>query len=601
MRRRCWKSRGILTLAIAPVVSIAVLGETARAACIAGEPALNLASLRDVTASSVARPRITALPLQSPSVNGFQPFVVFGLTNENDNDFFSPQSDLPGGVSVPNPASYFIGTLDSGSSAHIMSYADSNNLLFPAGLEGNNTVDLAGSGGSVPARVSDALGFYVSGLGNATAGVSGPIVPTNTFRGTTNTPILTLDDPPAPGVPAFPNVIGAPAFAYHQVAILNGQTQRLTVNGQTYQGPHVEMRTKNTPLAPGFVKVAMEPLMPGGAIGPVVFEFDPFQSNWSEDPYGPAVWNGLYADVDLSHTGGPSLDNQFLFDTGAQVSVLSKLVANSIGISTNPGNETPEDFTVEVLGVGGVTTVRGYIIESLGLLTDLGSNMTWTNVPIIVADLPDPRDGSGFVPGILGMNLFNDRDLIVNADIGFEEGTWLGISQNPYEARWTANAGGNWGDNSKWMLGVPSVAEAPANFTSSTAAPQTINVEADYTLGKIKFDNAGAYTVSGTGRLTLETVVGPSTIDVVSGSHVIAAPMTVASANPSVTPSVVITVTPPASTLTISNDVDAGIANLTKAGAGSLAMKNVRAASLAVNAGKLTVLSNGSTSGVSNV
>ena len=38
-------------------------------------------------------------------------------------------------------------------------------------------------------------------------------------------------------------------------------------------------------------------------------------------------------------------------------------------------------------------------------VTTNGGPITWTHVPVLVLDIPDPRDGVGFIPGVLGMNL----------------------------------------------------------------------------------------------------------------------------------------------------------------------------------------------------
>ena len=598
MRRCRWEVQGILALAVVPLVAVS---STARAQTSdSDEPVIGLASLRDVRVTSVAPRAITALPLQSPPVNGFQPFVVFGLTDEYSTqqlDAIVVGSEMPGGNVIPNPPRYFIGTLDSGSSAHIVSYDDTQLIdLAAAGRDGPNTVELSGAGsGTTTAYVSDALGYYVTGLGNATAGNNGPVVSPTVLKGMYNAPILTAAEPSI-----FPNIVGAPTFADHQIAILNSQTKRLTVNGQTYQGPHVELRSFGSPVSGDFTRITLELAGPpdplsGGPTSPAqpATYFPDFTktSDWWDDPWAPAQWNSMYPEVDLAHGGQNANDQKLLFDTGAQVSVISKDVANDLGISTNPGSETPADFTVEVLGIGGIEIVPGYFIDSLSMRTDLGTDMVWSDVPVLVINLPNPRGGGGFVPGIIGMNLFNDRDLIINGNL---DDPFFALSKIPITPMWTATAGGNWGDNANWTLGVPDVAERLANFTSATPAPQTITVEADYILGSIKFDNAGAYTINGPGRLTFETLGRPALIEVVSGSHAINAPLTFLN-------DATFKVTPAASTLTVSNDVIASGADLFKSGAGNLAMKNVRAGSLAVNEGKVTILPNGSSSGVSNV
>src|SRR5439155_2485997 len=140
------------------------------------------------------------------------------------------------------------------------------------------------------------------------------------------------------------------------------------------------------------------------------------------DPIQPSIWASLTAKASVSHTGGSYYDD-FLFDTGAQVSVISQDTAAHIGISQS----TTPDFYVEVAGVGGNMQVRGYYINSLSVtvVAEGTTSFSWTHVPMLVLDLPDPRDGTGYIPGLLGMNLFTDRDLIVN---GGTTAQWVGIS-----------------------------------------------------------------------------------------------------------------------------------------------------------------------------
>ena len=161
--------------------------------------------------------------------------------------------------------------------------------------------------------------------------------------------------------------------------------------------------------------------------------------------------------------------------------------------------------------------------------------------------------------------------------------------------QWNVNSGGTWGDDSKWLMGVPLAEDAPANFLSAISSPTTITVDgAGYTLGSMKFDNANRYTVNGPGVLTLQTFIGSATIEVDSGSHTINAPIALAT-------NAVVNVIPPASTLTVSSDFSGGTFGLTKSGAGVLSMKNVRAGALNVTGGSLAIAPNGTSAGASRI
>jgi len=99
-------------------------------------------------------------------------------------------------------------------------------------------------------------------------------------------------------------------------------------------------------------------------------------------------------------------DKVMLFDTGAQLSIISPDIALALGLDLNQ----PE-FSIGVGGAGGdagaAINVPGYIIDSLTLPLDdnndgvIDGELILTGVPIFVLDL-----GFG-LDGILGMNLFN--------------------------------------------------------------------------------------------------------------------------------------------------------------------------------------------------
>jgi autotransporter-associated beta strand protein len=90
--------------------------------------------------------------------------------------------------------------------------------------------------------------------------------------------------------------------------------------------------------------------------------------------------------------------------------------------------------------------------------------------------------------------------------------------------QWGANADGNFSDATKWTNGVPL---GRAKFGDAITAPHTVTLDSPRFLNAITFDNANAYTLGGSNTLTLE---GQNAgINVVSGSHMIATPLSLAS------------------------------------------------------------------------
>jgi hypothetical protein len=166
----------------------------------------------------------------------------------------------------------------------------------------------------------------------------------------------------------------------------------------------------------------------------------------------------------------------------------------------------------------------------------------------------------------------------------------------PTNAAWAVNADGNWSVGTNWTPSAPNASGAVANFGSIITAPRTVTVDQPETTGTINFDNANKYTIAGTSisnTLTLDNSTAPVGINVVSGSHDINAPLVLAK-------DAVITVTPAGSTLSLGS-LQASTVGITKSGAGNLAVNNVRAGSLTVSTGQVTVTAGRSPSGTSNV
>ena len=65
-------------------------------------------------------------------------------------------------------------------------------------------------------------------------------------------------------------------------------------------------------------------------------------------------------------------------------------------------------------------------------------------------------------------------------------------------------------------------------FMSAITAARTITIDGPKTVGKLTFDNANSYTLAGDGPLNFDNAGTPATINVVSGSHTISAPLAIA-------------------------------------------------------------------------
>jgi hypothetical protein len=103
----------------------------------------------------------------------------------------------------------------------------------------------------------------------------------------------------------------------------------------------------------------------------------------------------------------------------------------------------------------------------------------------------------------------------------------------PSSHGWT-QAGGSWNTSGNWPGGVPNSAGATAAFATGQTTGGTVTLDGGKTVGHLVFDNAGAFTIAAGsgGSLTIDDTgdangVSPS-ISVISGSHVISAPVVLA-------------------------------------------------------------------------
>jgi autotransporter-associated beta strand protein len=512
-------------------------------------------------------------------INGFIPQVVMGLTNENNNDDeysgvegFGIASSSPGGLALPTTGGspvYVVATLDAGSSGDIVSYDSAQAFDFTdAGLVdgGSQTTTISGASGDEDVTITNALGVYATDFSHASVNGGALTVSSGSLQGQYNVPILVGNQGDG-----LPNIIGSPILAQYRATIQNSVPQHLNVGGVVYQTPKVTLGAFSTTIPTGYSKLTLKAYDSLGE-GPET-ENSPYYINYNVleggeggpvDPSTPGIWASFFTNggVGISRNGTSASGQTFLLDTGAQVSVISNDEAASVGIFN--ASPATADFTEQVQGVGGITEVPGYFLNTLTLTTQ-GGVMTWNRVPVLVLDVADPRDPTSALPGILGTSLFSDRDLILNANVGTTAQTYLAIGP---QMQWQNTSGGNWSTSGNWAVVLPNGIDMQANFYGAITAPATVNVDSAFTVGRITFDNANRYTLSGSGSITLSDSADASQINVRTGSHTIATPVTLAS-------DTTITVIPTTSTLTMSGIISSsGSYGIIESGFGTVLLSN---------------------------
>ncbi len=90
---------------------------------------------------------------------------------------------------------------------------------------------------------------------------------------------------------------------------------------------------------------------------------------------------------------------------------------------------------------------------------------------------------------------------------------------------WRQPLGGDWSAAVNWTGAVPNGTGALANFVGGISSPQTVITNGPLTLGKIHFDSAVGYQISGQGSLTMDVSSGAAGIEVRQGRHTINLPL----------------------------------------------------------------------------
>jgi autotransporter-associated beta strand protein len=202
------------------------------------------------------------------------------------------------------------------------------------------------------------------------------------------------------------------------------------------------------------------------------------------------------------------------------------------GFTTDSGTSTgtPAGYAT-LLGTmqwNGVATSNG----SFTFGTDSGTNVIVSNdfgqnlLDFIAADT------TGVVTFMMKTNVNNAKVAnIYSIDCGISDYfPTLSLAFTPPGVNgWENAAGGDWSASANWTIGVPNSVGSQAVFGSKLEAPGTVNLDVAPTVGTIKFDNANKYTIGGTYTLTLATSSGNASIQVDTGSHEIAAPVTLGS------------------------------------------------------------------------
>ncbi len=418
-------------------------------------------------------------------IGGFQPWVAFTLTDEfsteNQDDLFfvaDVDSSYIANRAIPSPGSprYEIGLLDSGAQVSLLQWQTMLDFDLPGqGFTGTEFIPAVGVSGTEFLRVEDPLGMFAAGLQHATTGTPGLgdevfVSDTTTLRGLKSNAPAT-----APIDSQLPNVVGLPMMSTHTTVIRNSQPQFVTHQDESFRAPSVEFLPLGAAIPGDFTRRAALSLDVNATFGTTeplyVFNVNNVLSGLPlhEDPSTPtAVGGAFFTDLELTNNGTNKTAEVF-FDTGAQVSVVNELVAAQLGFDVV--NDDPE-FTVPILGVGGtITEIPGFTVDQL-VLPAVGGNFVANDVPFIVlTEIPNPT-GTGILDGILGTNVFWDRDLVIDPD-----GSRLWISDPVYTTLTSTGSHIDWQEPATWnQNAIPTATTLVNVHGDSSGSPDGVGI-----------------------------------------------------------------------------------------------------------------------------
>ena len=359
---------------------------------------------------------------------GFTPLVAVSLSNERRGDDFNWEHTLrstySGSPIAGNPATnYTIGVLDTGASVDLIGRADAANF----GINSSrwltpNFAPLSGSAGQVDAPITQPLGFFAQGVsaidGNGR-------LDTSQLVGHSNVSAVVIPENGDESLDIIPTVVGIPMLTFYNSIIRNDRIRTVEFNGEMTETPDVEIVPQssfNDSILNDYsrsIPMTFSPIATTASYSGLNFG-DPL----NPEPQTPTLLSlfagtiptggSFFANVNLGQgelsPTNPIRELTMLVDTGAEASIISQGVAANLNLDLrNP------DFEIDVAGIGGLLEdVPGFYVDFTRINAS-GGAMEWDRAPFVVLDLPSPEGGT--LDGVLGMNLFWNRNVIFQPDL----------------------------------------------------------------------------------------------------------------------------------------------------------------------------------------
>ncbi len=175
-------------------------------------------------------------------------------------------------------------------------------------------------------------------------------------------------------------------------------------------------------------RIADAPPAPGAHAYTVPLEMVPFPPAGQRDPDDPLPTYAPLPFVDVrARNAGQWAHGSFVFDTGAQMSIISTATALAAGVDAD-GDGSIEDDAVGEMPVGGAgsTAVLPIVeLDSLHMGTEECVDLVWTDLQVLVADI------DGRIDGVVGSDLLTSGwvGALFGGDDGYIERAHLDFRQ----------------------------------------------------------------------------------------------------------------------------------------------------------------------------
>lgn len=368
--------------------------------------------------------------INSPSIEGFVPWVATVATNKKDADEYTASAweGVVGQPFVADPsASYCIGLYDTGATASVIGYESANLIGLYAGNQLTlNTVTVTGVTGSVDCHTSKPLGLFIDGL--QAIDPQSLLLDINSMAGESNVSVLVAPEP-APGAPDLFTAIGAPMAAYFNATFRNDQPVTRVIGGQTYTAPTIRLyEDAADPRIPAYANKLLLSYLPGGDTTVAYFPCFSILFGCPDDekPMYPSLigaMSGAQSLFFLNQSNGLDVSDgaysrtfyKFIIDTGSQLTVIGSTVVSRLHLPT-----ASPDFQVEVQGLDGQIVYKpGFYLDTLDIptISPTGEWLTFTQVPVVYLDVASPECTGCVLDGIIGMNLLEKYNFVVHGGV----------------------------------------------------------------------------------------------------------------------------------------------------------------------------------------